>query len=186
VTACEPGGDIALAAARTTVLDFLRRAERPFERTAYDPGHLTASAIVVPPGAAGCLLVWHRRLGRWLQPGGHIDPPDRDAAHAARREAVEETGVQLLDSDGAPVLVGVDVHTIPAAGTEPRHRHFDLCFLFVAADTRIRAAAENPRVRWCGWTDLPQIAADTALLRHAARARRYLTAPGIAPVSPRN
>src|SRR4029453_6124694 len=48
----------------------------PFSEAA-DRVHVTASAVVVadPPGSSrhGVVLHRHKRLGVWLQPGGHID-----------------------------------------------------------------------------------------------------------------
>ncbi len=68
----------------------------PFDRNNFAPGHFTASAFVVDPKTHSLLLILHRKLGLWLQPGGHIDPGDELAALAARREVMEETGVSEL------------------------------------------------------------------------------------------
>ena len=54
------------------------RSGRPmWPRSEFDPGHFTASAFVVSPDGTKVLLVEHARLGRWLQPGGHIEADDR-------------------------------------------------------------------------------------------------------------
>ena len=70
----------------------------PFDEDA-DPVHITASALVV--GRRGIVLLVHRRLGIWLQPGGHVDPGETPW-EAARRETVEETGidVRFVDAGG--------------------------------------------------------------------------------------
>ncbi|MGC9666479.1 NUDIX hydrolase [Planosporangium sp. 12N6] len=62
--------------------------------------HFTASAIVFDDHERA-LLVHHNKLGRWLYPGGHIDP-DEDPAQAAQREVVEETGVRTQVMRPAP------------------------------------------------------------------------------------
>ena len=85
--------------------------EHPLDQDA-DPVHVTGSAIVVGP--RGVLLLKHKRLGIWLQPGGHIDPGETPW-DAALREAREETGLDVsfagpLDDDAVPELIHVDVH----------------------------------------------------------------------------
>ena len=49
----------------------------------------------------GILLLVHRRLGIWLQPGGHVDPGETPW-EAARRETVEETGTVGATFDFKP------------------------------------------------------------------------------------
>jgi 8-oxo-dGTP pyrophosphatase MutT (NUDIX family) len=94
--------------------------------------------LVLAPDGEQLLLVHHRRLDRWLLPGGHVDPTDAEIWETARRETVEETGA-VLAPDPAPRLAGLDVHGIPAGKGEPYHLHHDLLFHF-------RATAEEPRV----------------------------------------
>jgi len=113
--------------------EFLARPD-PFSRDDPD-GHVTASAIVTRPSGDAVLLVSHRKLGGWLQPGGHVDPDDRSVFDAAVREVREETGV---DRPGAPcgdAILDLDVHPIPAFGEEPAHVHYDARFLLISADS---------------------------------------------------
>ena len=77
------------------------------------PGHLTGSALVVNNAGTHVLLLFHAKLQRWLQPGGHADG-DHELAAVALREATEETGME-----GLAVLlpaVDLDIHRIPARG----------------------------------------------------------------------
>jgi 8-oxo-dGTP pyrophosphatase MutT (NUDIX family) len=95
-------------------------------------GHITGSAWVVSPDRQQVLLIHHRKLDRWLQPGGHADG-DADVAAVALREAQEETGltsVRLVD-DGAAIF-DVDIHSIPARADVPEHLHYDIRFLLEA------------------------------------------------------
>jgi 8-oxo-dGTP pyrophosphatase MutT (NUDIX family) len=94
------------------------------------------------------LLVHHRRLKRWLLPGGHVEPEDLEIWDAARREVIEETNARLLP-DPAPRLAGMDVHGIPSNGREPYHLHHDLLFAFRAASREIRVSPESRDVAWC-------------------------------------
>lgn len=133
--------------ARERLLWLAAETAAPFARTQFVPGHFTASGFVVSPDGSSLLLIHHRRLDRWLQPGGHIDPSDASVESAARREIVEETGVGLVE-DPAP-LFDLDVHPIPAGKGEPPHEHYDVRFLFTASDTMLDAdKAEVREARW--------------------------------------
>lgn len=144
------------------------RATETCSRDHFEPGHFTASGFVLSPDGESLLLVHHRRLGRWLQPGGHIDPDDSDPIAAAAREVREETAVELFEPLPTE-LFDIDVHPIPAAKGEPEHAHFDLRFLFVAADDRFHADDE---VLAAAWVPVREIAAgweDGSVQRAAAR-----------------
>lgn len=86
-------------------------------------GHFTGSAWLVSADGARTLLMHHRKLDRWLQPGGHADG-DVDLARVALREAQEETGVPGLRVEDD--IFDIDRHRIPARGAEPEHWHYDV------------------------------------------------------------
>lgn len=134
---------------RAALDELLRSPFDPFDRRRHDPGHVTASAYVLSPDRHAVLLVHHRVLDRWLQPGGHVEPSDPDVERAARREVREETGVRALRplvEDGAPF--DVDVHPIPARPGRPGHRHFDVRFLFAAGGQAIESGSDAAAVAW--------------------------------------
>lgn len=156
--------------ARSRFLAELDRLPRPLDRDA-DSVHVTASAVVV--GRRGTVLHRHRRLGRWLQPGGHVDTGE-SPPQAALRETVEETGLDAAHPDGRPTLLHVDVH--PAADD---HVHLDLRFLLVAPDHDPRPApGESPDVRWFTWEEAEAIA-DEALVGALRAAREALGRGGV-------
>jgi len=93
--------------------------------------HFTASAFVVDESATRVCLVTHAKLGRLLQPGGHVEPPDLTLEAAALREAQEETGLQLEFHPAAPRPFDLDVHQIPARPGEAAHWHLDVRYLLV-------------------------------------------------------
>ncbi|MVM34275.1 NUDIX domain-containing protein [Spirosoma sp. HMF4905] len=93
-------------------------------------GHVTGSAWIVSPDRTQTLLIHHRKLDRWLQPGGHADG-DPDVAAVALREAQEETGLTSLRLL-KPAVFDVDVHQIPARNEVPEHLHYDIRFLLEA------------------------------------------------------
>lgn len=121
----------------------LPRLERPYDEAA-DPVHVTASAIVA--GTRGVVLHLHKRLGLWLQPGGHIEPGETPA-DGALREAREETGLVVSHPEAAARLVHVDVHPGPKG-----HTHLDVRFI-VEADEHDPAPGEgeSPEARWFTW-----------------------------------
>ena len=140
--------DGAALKSRELVLMLLDCAPDPFSRSHFTPGHITATGLVLAPNGASLLLVHHRRLDRWLLPGGHVDPEDSEIWDAARREVVEETAA-VLAPDPAPRLAGIDVHGIPAGKGEPYHLHHDLIFAFRATASALQVSEESRAVAWC-------------------------------------
>lgn len=121
-----------------------------FERSCV-PGHVTGSAWLVSHDQARFLLTHHRKLGRWLQLGGHADG-DPDPASVALREAREESGIVGLELgrlNGKVEPLDLDAHEIPARGAEPAHVHYDVRFLVVAPPDAVLAMSdESLDLRW--------------------------------------
>jgi 8-oxo-dGTP pyrophosphatase MutT (NUDIX family) len=152
---------------------FVSVHEQPFDR-AIAQGHLTASAMVLTRGGERVLLLFHHKLRRWLQPGGHAEPGETLGEAIALREALEETGLSdLALHPEAPRPLDVDVHDIPARGDEPAHEHLDLRYLVTAdPSAAIRPAdGETAKVRWFTWDELPALDLDHGLRRALTKAR---------------
>jgi 8-oxo-dGTP pyrophosphatase MutT (NUDIX family) len=131
-------------------------------------GHLTGSAFVVDPGRERLLLIHHKALGRWLQPGGHADG-DPDLVAVARREAQEETGVGALDLL-VPGPWDLDIHRIPERRGVPAHLHYDVRFLFSAAGTDLQSdEREVHAAAWVPLADLASLGIEESVLRPAER-----------------
>ena len=117
------------AEARRAIRDFVRRSANPFSRSNPE-GHVTASAVVARSDASEFLLLRHRKLGRWLQPGGHLEPEDSSVFAAALREAREETGIETFEFPIGEEILDVDIHPIPPHGPDLAHFHYDIRHLF--------------------------------------------------------
>jgi 8-oxo-dGTP pyrophosphatase MutT (NUDIX family) len=157
------------AAAQVRFLEELARLRAPCDEDA-DPTHVTASAIVVGP--RGTVLHLHKRLGIWMQPGGHIDAGETPPV-AARREAIEELGLAVEHPAAGPQLLHLDVHEA-ALG----HTHLDLRYLLLAGDDDPHPPPdESPDARWCSWGEAMAMA-DAALVDALPLARAAYEANG--------
>jgi 8-oxo-dGTP pyrophosphatase MutT (NUDIX family) len=146
----------------------LEQSPSPFSREQFTPGHITTSGLVVSPDGARILIVHHKRLERWLLPGGHVEPSDASIERASAREVLEETGVPV--SDG--VLGGADVHGIPGKGHEPYHLHHDLLFLFRASTDTLHVSEESHAVAWCSPAEFDRYGIPWNVCRAHGRATR--------------
>lgn len=134
-----------------------------FERT-LQTGHVTASGWVVSPGRDQVLLMHHRKLDRWFQPGGHCDG-DPDVLHVAGKEVEEETGVThfSLAQEG---IFDVDVHLIPANSRDAAHYHYDIRFVFEAdPKAELVINIESKDVRWIPVHEVEQHNNSESLMR---------------------
>lgn len=138
-------------------LDFLDQQPQPFERSTR-AGHFTGSAWLVSADGRRALLTHHRKLDRWLQPGGHADG-DTDLARVALREAEEESGLRNLVVE--PSIFDLDRHLIPARGDEPAHWHYDVRYVVRATGSEVFAVSEESHA--LAWCDIAGLAGDARL-----------------------
>jgi len=154
---------------RELILALLDFTAAPFSRDQFQPGHITCTAVVLHPNCGQFLLMHHHRHRRWLLPGGHVEETDAILSDTARREAIEETEARIQPG-GPAMLVGMDVHGIPARKREPFHLHHDLIFAFAAESEKFAATEEAPQVAWCGAEDFARFQLPTSIIRAARRA----------------
>jgi 8-oxo-dGTP pyrophosphatase MutT (NUDIX family) len=134
--------------------EWLREQAQPFHRET-QAGHFTGSAWLVSADGERALLMLHRKLGRWLQLGGHADG-EADLAKVALREAEEESG--LRDLEVLPEIFDMDRHVIPARRDEPEHWHYDVRYVVVArGDETFTLNEESLDL---AWRPVADIAAD--------------------------
>ena len=110
-------------------------------------GHFTGSAWLVSADGDRALLTHHRKLQRWLQPGGHADG-DHDLAALALREAEEESGLQGL-ALASSAIFDLDKHWIPERRDVPGHWHYDVRYVVMAGgDERFVVSEESLELAW--------------------------------------
>lgn len=154
--------------ARDRLLEWIERyPDDAHSRTRLE-GHLTASALVLNFERTHALLTHHKKLGRWLQLGGHCDG-DANLPRAALREAIEESGIRELEID--PAVLDLDIHAIPARAHEPEHLHLDVRFLVHAPrGAREVLSDESHALAWISPAELGGLNTDDSvkrLFRHA-------------------
>jgi 8-oxo-dGTP pyrophosphatase MutT (NUDIX family) len=152
--------------------------------------HFTVAVFVVHAGRV--LLHYHRKLGRWLPPGGHIED-DELPDHAALREVLEETGIRArlvgavgLEHEAEPgdphqlvVPAGVQVERI-----YPGHEHIDLVYFGMPDPDHVQAAevdpalAESDRVGWYAADALPALGASGEIIAWATKALAAISRAG--------
>jgi 8-oxo-dGTP pyrophosphatase MutT (NUDIX family) len=143
----------------TPFTSYLDSNDALFDRKNFN-GHITTSAIIFDPSGSRVLLIHHKFLTQYLQPGGHFEG-DASLIASAAREALEETGVPVLPHPSAngDHPVDIDAHRIPAnpAKDEDGHWHFDFRYLFTADLQDFTLQQEE--VTDCAWfaLDSPEV-----------------------------
>lgn len=157
--------------------ELLGREGDPFSRAHVDPGHFTASAFLLSPDQEQVLLILHGKLGLWLQPGGHVEPEDRDIFAAALRETEEEAGAtDVVVGPGSPRLLDLDIHEIPAnpGKGEPAHAHYDVRVLLQARSWDLVAGSDAVDARWVPLDQVRDAGTDDSVRRAVRKLQRRL------------
>lgn len=127
------------------------------------------------------LLHFHKKLGKWLPPGGHIEanetPPE-----AAKREVLEETGLEIAFlpqenlwinhwnacSFERPYLCLLE--EIPAYKNTPAHQHMDM--IYVAKP--ITTASLNDEFRWFTLNELSKLKPNEEIFQETVETLEHL------------
>jgi 8-oxo-dGTP pyrophosphatase MutT (NUDIX family) len=130
--------------------------------------HFTAAVYIIDNQQT--LMIFHRKLKKWLPPGGHLEP-NETPAEAARREAREETGLEIAfipqenvwierwnaRSFERPFLCLIE--EIPSHNGHPAHQHID--FVYVAAPAGGKEWLNQEETEGLRWFTLDEIEAMT-------------------------
>lgn len=147
---------------------FVRDEPRCFHNDCWS-GHITGSAWLLDGAGVRALLTHHRKLDKWLQLGGHSDG-DPDTLAVALREAHEESGLAVGALDRA--ILDLDIHQIPARGTQPAHFHFDVRYLLQVSGAETFAVSnESHELAWVGEGELESFSREWSVLRMAHKVR---------------
>jgi 8-oxo-dGTP pyrophosphatase MutT (NUDIX family) len=126
-------------------------------------GHFTVSGMVLKGNKI--LLLWHKSLQRVQQPGGHIDPPDKDLVSAVVREVLEETGL-VVESDRSvadglfsdtPILLAINNIPERKERQEGAHKHFDFWFLLKLKDENQKIKNEDDGTEAARWVSIDEV-----------------------------
>lgn len=134
----------------------------------YQPGHVTASALVISLDRKKVLLTFHAKLRKWLQLGGHVEgnPLLHESAY---REAEEESGISNLIlpifSGKTPIPFDFDIHVIPENTKEPSHLHYDARFLVIALEESFQMSSESLDLKWIEIEKITEYSQEESLLR---------------------
>lgn len=131
-------------------------------------GHITGSAWLVNQAGTHVLLTHHKKLNMWLQLGGHADG-NTDILDAARQEALEESGIQTLESVNTEIF-DIDIHLIPERKSEPAHHHHDIRFVFrCLEDENYVVSDESHDLAWVEIQSLENYTNEESMLRMATK-----------------
>ena len=146
------------------MLKFLNEETGYFLRNNYN-GHFTGSAWIISPDKSNILMTHHKKLGKWIQLGGHADG-ESDLLKVALREATEESGIQQFKVLSEEIF-DLDIHGIPQNNSEPGHLHYDVRFLIEADPTGevVTASDESHNVTWVPLADVVELNPEVSIQR---------------------
>lgn len=155
------------------IQSFLNSSENVFHNFHWEDGHITASMMIVNREKTKVLLMFHKKLQKWLQFGGHSDDSP-DVLGTAIREFHEESWVEdepkiirYTEDDHFPIF-DIDIHIIPPDSKgRPLHKHYDIRFLWVISDTipLHHQVDEADDIRWFDLEDVEKYLEDDGTLR---------------------
>ena len=154
-------------------LRFVHDHENCFDRS-LAVGHVTGSSWVVNPSRTHALMLHHRKLDLWLQPGGHADG-DTDILNVILNETSEESGIDLSNIKVVSQnIFDIDIHTIFANQYDDRHEHFDIRFLLEIDDTLpVPGNDESHQIGWISLKQIPRFNNKRSFYRMISKTRQH-------------
>jgi len=159
--------------AKNKIIAFVKANSDCFERS-NTYGHITSSSWLLSNDLRKVLLTHHRKLDKWLQPGGHCDG-ESDVPASALREAVEESGIDKWEFLTEEIF-DLDVHLIPARKEDPEHFHFDVRFVFRAtASEDYIVSEESHDLAWVPLTEVLSYTDEESILRMVEKSKKFIS-----------
>ena len=155
--------DAAESEAQAFIRNFVAINRRYWARDTLE-GHLTASAWITNVDKTKAVLLHHKKLNIWVQPGGHVDDEDESLAQASLREAMEETGLTDLSFHQNGIF-DLDVHSIPERKNEPKHWHLDVRFWLIAGNETLAISEESNDLKWLSRAEIEALTQEESVLR---------------------
>ena len=150
------------------LVNFIESTEDCFKRTMLE-GHITGSCLLLSPDKEEVLITHHKKLGKWIQLGGHSDG-DPNTLNVALREAQEESGIMDVKALSDEIF-SIDIHKIPARKDEPEHYHYDISFLLIAGTKDYEVSEESEDLRWVPIFDPKNVVYERTLQNMMTRLR---------------
>jgi 8-oxo-dGTP pyrophosphatase MutT (NUDIX family) len=150
---------------------YVESNETCFERDSLK-GHITGSAWLIDPSETYVLLTHHKKLGKWLQLGGHCDG-NLDVRKVALKEAKEESGISNIAFVNDAIF-DLDIHEIPTYRNIPAHLHYDVRFLLKAETKNFVVSKESKELAWVHKDDLPKKTNEESMLQMHSKWLRFL------------
>lgn len=152
------------------MLDFLNLYEHKAFLRSNTVGHFTASAWVHLSSTNEVLLLHHRKLDKWLQPGGHADG-NSNLHEVAIKELEEEAGINYSHIDNIKIF-DIDIHTIPANSKDPQHLHLDVRFkISLTKKPTININNESKGYEWVQLDKVKELSTETSILRMVSKTK---------------
>ena len=119
--------------------------------------HFCVSVYVFDPENEKFLMIKHRKLGKWVQPGGHIEP-NEDPEEASIREVFEETGikVKLIGKRCPRDCDYITPLAIQKKVVKDNHIHMDFVYLAIPLENQTEVI-NYVETEGLGWFDLDEV-----------------------------
>ncbi|WKK75190.2 NUDIX hydrolase [Marivirga salinae] len=148
------------------------KGKKAFSRNNLE-AHFTASAWIINSHSKEILLLHHKKLNKWLQPGGHADG-ETDLEKVARKEVNEETGLENLKLVSNDVY-DIDIHLIPENKGIPEHYHYDVRFAyFCESNEKTRINHESNDFQWIKIKEVETLTQEPSILRMVKKSKNLL------------
>lgn len=148
-------------------LAFLRSYDNCYSRDLL-VGHVTASALIVDKEQKKILLLHHKKLNKWLQPGGHCDG-NINTLEVALKEVTEEMGINIHYPPNS--FFDLDIHSIPERKSIPQHFHYDVRYLFEYSSTEpFEKNNESNDIKWIKLSEINDFTQEESIFRMVKKA----------------